>query len=211
MLFFAFIDNKSYAEVQHGRCANLFKNELKIVPFHTHIDWAFVQFNHNIVLLDINEQDIIRSVVGTFTCTSCNYVRPATIVEINFIRDQACKDAKTAWLFAMHVDKQARTNTRKGACMNPYCAFEYAYHLDKCSRDDTREAACHGAQSAYEYALYIDKYPRDDTRLGASREPKSAFHYALSIDKKAHATTRNSACNDPWYRHVYERVFDKQK
>ncbi|MDC1300022.1 hypothetical protein N8Z24_00790, partial [bacterium] len=53
-----------------------------------------------------------------------------------------CKNPEKACLYAIHVDKSPRDDTRQAACKNPAEAYYYAYYVDKSPRDDTRQAAC---------------------------------------------------------------------
>ena len=95
------------------------------------------------------------------------------------------------WMFE-NLDLPPTDETREEACKDPRLAFEYALHVDKGPRDDTRNAACRSPIAGWLYAQEVDKHPRDETRTAACRDPYIAFLYAAQVDKCQTYDTREA-------------------
>ena len=107
--------------------------------------------------------------------------------------------------------------TRKIACREALIAFLYAYHVDKCPRDDTRKAICShpnlkwSAEYAFYYARDIDKGSKENTRKVACKDLKWAYCYVLEVDKGFHEDTWAAVQNTEYEEEYNEFINARMK
>lgn len=85
--------------------------------------------------------------------------------------------------YAIDVDQGPRDDTRIEACKNAKSAFLYANQVDG-PRDDTREAASQDPEMAYWYAVLVDSRKTETTYNGVLHDPYWKEEYDRAFQDK---------------------------
>ena len=139
-------------------------------------------------------------------------------------REIASRDSMVAVWYAK-LDGYPTPTTRNGACQNPRTAYIYAVSIDKCPRDDTLLVACALPSYAYMYAEFAQQY---NARTGATFDYGRALpsvcvttgqelgmtragSYALKVMRTACDMTRAACCATAETAYMYATEVDKAR
>jgi hypothetical protein len=73
-------------------------------------------------------------------------------------REQALQYPRSAYQYALEIDKHPRDDTRNASIIDPEYAFFYAKDVDQSPRTDTRQAASNNSYWKQQYKQFEGEY-----------------------------------------------------